>query len=85
MLRIRLRRVGAKKRPSYRIVVADSRVQRDGVIVDQVGHYDPHTDPPTIIMDEEKVVKWIGNGAQPSEPVERMLRKMGIFERLKDQ
>jgi small subunit ribosomal protein S16 len=81
MLRIRLRRVGAKKKPSYRIVVADSRAPRDGVFVDQVGHYDPMTDPPTITMDEEKVVKWLGNGAQPSEPVARMLKKMGILER----
>lgn len=83
MLRIRLRRVGAKKKPSYRIVVADSRSPRDGAFVDHVGHYDPHTDPPTVLMDEEKVVKWLGNGAQPSEPVEMMLKKMGIFERLK--
>jgi len=85
MLRIRLRRVGAKKKPNYRIVVADARAPRDGAFVEQVGHYDPLTDPPTISMDEDKVVKWLGNGAQPSEPVERMLRKMGIFERLKDQ
>jgi len=85
MLRIRLRRVGAKKKPSYRIVVADSRAPRDGLFVDQVGHYDPLTDPPTITMDEDKVVKWLGNGAQPSEPVERMLRKMGILESLKGQ
>ena len=85
MLRIRLRRVGAKKKPSYRIVVADSRAPRDGAFVDQVGHYDPLTDPPTISMDEDKVLKWLGNGAQPSEPVERMLRKMGIFERLSGQ
>ena len=85
MLRIRLRRVGAKKKPNYRIVVADSRAPRDGAFVDQVGHYDPLTDPPTISMDEDKVIKWLGNGAQPSEPVERMLRKMGVFERLKGQ
>ncbi|MFH1560523.1 MAG: 30S ribosomal protein S16 [Chloroflexota bacterium] len=85
MLRIRLRRVGAKKKPSYRIVVADSRAPRDGAFVDQVGHYDPLTDPPTVLMDEDKVVKWLGNGAQPSGPVERMLSKMGIFERLKGQ
>ena len=85
MLRIRLRRVGAKKKPSYRIVVADSRSPRDGVFVDQVGRYDPMTDPPTITMDEEKVVKWLGNGAQPSEPVARMLKKMGILERLNGQ
>jgi small subunit ribosomal protein S16 len=85
MLRIRLRRVGAKKKPSYRIVVADSKAPRDGAIVEQVGHYDPLTDPPTITMDEEKVVKWLGNGAQPSEPVAGMLKRMGILERLKAQ
>jgi small subunit ribosomal protein S16 len=66
-------------------VVADSRAPRDGAFVDQVGHYDPLTDPPAVLVDEEKVMKWLGNGAQPSEPVERMLRKMGIFERLKGQ
>ena len=80
MLRIRLKRVGAKKKPSYRIVVADSRSPRDGAFVDHVGHYDPHTDPPTVLMDEEKVVKWLGTGAQPSEPVEMMLKKMGILK-----
>ena len=85
MLRLRLRRVGAKKKPNYRIVVADARAPRDGAFVDQVGHYDPLTDPPTISMDEDKVIKWLGNGAQPSEPVERMLRKTGILERLNGQ
>ena len=83
MLRIRLRRVGAKKKPSYRIVVADSRAPRDGSFVDQVGHYNPLTDPPTVSLDEDKIVKWLGSGAQPSEPVERMLRKTGIFEKLR--
>ncbi|MBF8267773.1 MAG: ribosomal protein [Dehalococcoidia bacterium] len=85
MLRIRLRRVGAKKQPSYRIVVADSRAPRDGAFVEQVGHYNPLTDPPTITLDEDKVVKWLRQGAQPSEPVERMLKKMGTLERLKGQ
>mgnify|MGYP001366827328 FL=1 len=80
MLRIRLRRVGAKKKPSYRIVVADSRAPRDGAFVDQVGHYNPLTDPPTITLEEEKVVKWLSNGAQPSEPVGRILKKSGIIE-----
>ena len=77
MLRIRLRRVGAKKRPSYRIVVADSRSPRDGSFVDQVGRYDPGTDPPTIDLDDAKVQEWLRKGAQPSEPVERILRKRG--------
>ena len=85
MLRIRLRRVGAKKKPSYRIVVADSRSPRDGAFVDQVGHYDPLTDPPTVLLDEDKVVKWLGNGAQPSEPVDRILKRMGIHEKLREQ
>lgn len=82
MLRIRLRRVGAKKKPSYRVVVADSRSPRDGVFVDQLGHYDPMTDPPTISIDEDKALKWLGNGAQPSEPVARMMRKIGLLDKL---
>ena len=84
MLRIRLMRVGAKKQPSYRIVVADSRAARDGAFVDQVGHYNPRTDPPTIVVDEEKALKWLRQGAQPSEAVERMLRKTGTLERAKE-
>ncbi len=77
MLRIRLRRVGAKKHPSYRIVVADSRSPRDGAFVDQVGHYDPMTDPPTIVLNEEKVQEWMRKGAQPSDPVAQILRSRG--------
>ena len=82
MLKIRLRRVGAKKKPSYRIVVADSRAQRNGAFVDQVGLYDPMSDPPAISMDEEKVVRWLANGAQPTEPVHNMLQKLGILDKL---
>ncbi len=78
MLRIRLRRVGAKKHPSYRIVVADSRSPRNGSFVDQVGRYDPMTDPPTVVLDEEKAREWLRKGAQPSEPVQRFLRSKGI-------
>ena len=85
MLRIRLRRVGAKKHPSYRIVVADSRAARDGSFVDQLGHYDPLTDPPTVKIDEEKALKWLRQGAQPSEAVERMLKRLGTLERVKEQ
>ena len=81
MVRIRLRRIGAKGHPFYRVVVADQRTARNGAFIEQIGTYDPMTDPPTITMDEEKVVKWLGNGAQPSEPVARMLKKMGILER----
>lgn len=77
-------RVGAKKQPSYRIVVADSRAARDGAFVDQVGHYNPRTDPPTIVVDEEKALKWLRQGAQPSEAVERMFKKTGTLERVKE-
>ena len=83
MLRIRLKRVGAKKKPVYRIVVADSRAPRDGAFVDQVGLYNPMTDPPSIDIDEDKVLRWIGNGAKPSEPVEHMLKNMGTLDKLK--
>ena len=75
MLRIRLRRVGAKKHPAYRIVVADSRSPRNGAFVDMVGHYNPMTDPPTIVLDDQKINDWLSKGAQPSEPVVRILRK----------
>ncbi len=83
MLRIRLRRTGAKNQPSYRVVVADSRAARDGAFVDHIGHYNPRTDPPTIVIDEEKALKWLRQGAQPSEAVERMLRNMGTMEKVK--
>jgi len=85
MLRIRLRRVGAKKRPSYRVVVADSRAARDGKFVEQLGHYDPLTDPPTVVIDEDKALKWLRLGAQPSEAVGRMLKRLGTLERVKEQ
>ena len=80
MLRIRLRRVGAKKKPSYRVVVADSRSPRDGAFVDQVGHYAPMTNPPTISLDEEKIKKWISNGALPSESVQKILKTVATTE-----
>ena len=84
MLRMRLRRVGKKKQPSYRIVVAPAGAPRDGAFVDQVGHYNPLTDPPTITLDEEKVIYWLRRGAQPSEPVRRILDKRGIWEKVKE-
>ena len=81
MLRIRLRRVGKKKQPSYRIVVADARAPRDGAFVDQVGHYNPLTDPPTIVVDADKAKHWLGVGAQPSDTVERILQAQGVVEK----
>ena len=81
MLRIRLRRVGAKKHPSYRIVVADAKAPRDGAFIDWVGHYNPMTDPPTIEINEGKIQKWLSVGAQPSEPVKGFLVKLGTLEK----
>ena len=82
MVKIRLRRVGAKKQPSYRIVVADSRSPRDGRFIETIGHYNPLTDPPTIRIDEERALYWLRQGAQPTAAVARMLRGAGIIDKL---
>ncbi len=74
MLRIRLRRVGAKKHPAYRVVVADSRTPRNGAYVEQVGQYDPMTNPPTVRLDSTKLQDWMKKGAQPSESVQRLIK-----------
>ena len=83
MLKIRLRRVGAKKKPSYRLVVADIRAPRDGAFVDIIGHYDPLTDPETIVIKEEKALHWLKQGAQPTDTTARLLGKAGIMEKFK--
>ncbi|MFC1902044.1 30S ribosomal protein S16 [Chloroflexota bacterium] len=83
MLKIRLRRVGAKKQPSYRIVVADVRSPRDGAFVDIVGHYNPLTDPETIVVKEEKALHWLKQGAQPTDTTARLLGKAGVLEKFK--
>ena len=75
MVKIRLQRVGAKKAPFYHIVVADSRVARDGKIIEQVGTYNPMTEPATINIDKEKVEKWIKNGAKPTDTVKALIEK----------
>ena len=85
MLRIRLRRVGTKKQPSYRVVVADAKASRDGAFVENLGHYDPLTDPPTAVIDEDKTLKWLRVGAQPSEAVHRILKRLGTLEKVKTQ
>jgi small subunit ribosomal protein S16 len=82
MVRIRLKRVGAKKHPFYRVVVADQRAARDGAFIEQIGTYDPFPDPPEIKIDEEKVNKWIKQGAQPSESVISLLRSAGIIPKV---
>ena len=83
MVKIRLRRVGAKKRPSYRVVVADIRAPRDGAFIETIGHYNPLTDPETVVIDEEKALHWLGQGAQPTTTTTRLLSKTGILEKFK--
>lgn len=83
MLRIRLRRVGAKKKPSYRLVVADVRAPRDGAFVETIGHFDPMTDPETIVIQEERALHWLSQGAKPSDTTARLLGKAGILDKFK--
>ncbi len=78
-VKIRLRRMGAKKAPFYRVVVADSRYPRDGRFIEEVGTYNPLTEPAAFNVDAEKVQKWISNGAQPTDTVKRLLKNKGII------
>ena len=80
MVKIRLRRVGTKNRPSYRLVVADVRAPRDGAFIAIIGHYNPLTDPETVVIDEEKARHWLEQGAQPTDTAARLLAKVGIIE-----
>jgi len=81
MVKIRLRRVGARNKPSYRLVVVDSRKPRDGAFISIIGHYNPLTDPETVVIDEEEALKWLREGAQPTETAARLLSKLGITEK----
>ena len=83
MIKIRLRRVGAKKTPSYRVEVADSRSPRDGAFISIIGHYNPLTDPEAVAIDEEKALNWLKQGAQPTATAARLLSKLGIIEKFK--
>ncbi|MEE9583393.1 MAG: 30S ribosomal protein S16 [Dehalococcoidales bacterium] len=83
MVKIRLRRVGAPKKPSYRLVVADVRSPRDGAFISIIGHYNPLTDPETVSIDEEKALKWLRQGAQPTATASRLLTKAGVMEKFK--
>ena len=80
MLKIRLRRMGAKKAPFYRIVVADSRSPRDGAFVEEIGYYNPTSDPAELTVDNEKAAQWIKNGAQPTDTVRGLLKKSGAIQ-----
>jgi len=80
VVKIRLKRMGAKKQPFYRIVVADSRTPRDGKFIEQIGTYDPKADPSVIKIDAEKAKKWLGYGAQPTDTVKKLFKIAGITE-----
>ncbi|MHC1578424.1 MAG: 30S ribosomal protein S16 [Dehalococcoidia bacterium] len=83
MVKIRLRRMGRRNRPSYRVVVADSRSPRDGRFIEIIGHYNPLTDPATISVDESRALKWLRHGAQPTDTVRSLLSKLGIMDKVK--
>ena len=78
-VKIRLRRMGAKKAPFYRVVVADSRYPRDGRFIEEIGYYDPTKNPADVKIDGEKAKKWISNGAQPTDTVKALLKKNGVL------
>ena len=79
-VKIRLTRMGKKKNPFYRIVVADQRSRRDGAPIDEIGYYDPMTNPANVKLDAEKATKWLNNGAQPTETVRSLLKKSEIIK-----
>ena len=79
-VKIRLKRMGSKKRPFYRIVVADSRSPRDGRFIESVGTYNPLTEPETVTLEEESILGWLNNGAQPSDTVRNILSRQGVMK-----
>ena len=83
MLRIRLRRVGARKQPGYRLVVTDIRAPRDGAFVEIIGNYNPRTNPETVAINEERALHWLKQGAKPTTTTARLLGKAGILEKFK--
>lgn len=80
MVKIRLKRMGANKKPFYRIVIADSRYPRDGRFIEEIGYFNPITEPETVKIDEEKANKWLATGAQPTDTVKRLLKKAEILK-----
>ena len=83
--KIRLRRMGAKKNPFYRVVVADSNAPRDGRFIEEIGYYDPTKQPEILKIDEEKALKWLATGAQPSDTAKSLLRKAGILSKFQSK
>jgi len=84
-VKIRLQRHGRKKRPFYRIVAADCRSARNGAFIERLGHYNPLTDPAEIIVHSDKALKWLRNGAQPTDTVKNLLSKVGVWKRFHDE
>ena len=79
MVKIRLRRIGAKKAPFYRVVVADSRFARDGRFIEEIGYYDPTKNPSVVSIDADKAMQWLSNGAQPTDTVRELLKKASVL------
>ena len=84
-VKLRLKRMGAKQKPFYRIVAADSRSPRDGRFIEQLGTYDPKTNPATVTLKEEEILKWLANGAQPTGTVRSLLSKKGVMKKFAEQ
>ncbi len=83
-VKIRLKRMGAKKKPFYRIVVADSRSPRDGRFIDEIGYYNPVSEPKEINIDDEKAVKWLKDGAKPTDTVNSLFKQNGVLEKFEE-
>jgi small subunit ribosomal protein S16 len=83
MVKIRLRRTGAKLKPSYRVVVTDSHAPRDGAFIEILGHFNPRTNPETVVINEERALSWLKQGAQPTVTAGRLLTKVGIMDKFK--
>lgn len=84
-VKIRLKRIGAKKSPFYRIIVADSRSPRDGRFIEEIGYYNPLTEPKTVKIDNERAQNWLNNGAKPTDSVDRLFKLNGVYEQEKEQ
>ncbi len=85
MVKLRLKRMGSKRKPFYRIVAADSRYPRDGRIIETVGTYNPTTEPASVTLNEELAIKWLNNGAQPTDTVRNIFSKQGVMKRLHEE
>lgn len=83
-VKIRLRRMGSKKRPFYRLVVADSRSPRDGRFIEEIGYFDPIAQPQEVKIDTEKAIKWLKNGAQPTDTARALMKKNGVYDEMQD-